>query len=182
MLTEAQQRTLLDLAYQSLRACVSGDPPPSPDIDDPVLQDGRGAFVTLTRDGALRGCIGLLEPDQPLLQAVIEMARAAALEDLRFPRVEPSELDSIHIELSVLGPLEQVSDVTEIEIGRHGLVIREGSRSGLLLPQVAAERNWTRLQFLQQTCIKAGLPPDEWEKGAEMSVFTAQVFGDRYEV
>jgi len=178
MLTQEQQATLLRLARESLRACVCGEPMPEPDIADPTLQAKRGAFVTLHKHDALRGCIGLIEPSRPLFRTVIEMARSAALEDPRFAPVQPLELDDIHIEISVLSPVEPVSDVDEIQIGTHGLIIRKGFRSGLLLPQVASERNWTRLEFLRQTCIKAGLAPDEWKHDAEISAFSADVFGE----
>jgi len=178
MLTQELRAVLLRLARESLRACVLGEPMPKPDFTDPELQEKRGAFVTLTKRGQLRGCIGLIEPSRPLCQAVIDMARSAALEDPRFAPVEPSELDEIHLEISVLGPLKPVSGASEVQVGKHGLMIRKQLRSGLLLPQVAAERNWTRTEFLQQTCIKAGLLPDEWQQDAEISVFTADVFGE----
>jgi AmmeMemoRadiSam system protein A len=178
MLTREQQAVLLRLARESLRACVCQEPMPQTDITDPALREKRGAFVTLTMHGSLRGCVGLVEPIRPLYQAVTEMARSAALEDPRFPPVQPSELDEIHVEISVLGPLEPVSDVQQVQVGTHGLVIRKGFYSGLLLPQVASERNWNRTQFLEQTCLKAGLGPDDWNEGAQISVFTAAVFGE----
>ncbi len=178
MLTREQQAALLRLARESLRACVCHEPMPQTDVTDPALREKRGAFVTLTKHDALRGCVGLVEAIRPLYQAVIDMARSAALEDPRFPPVQPSELDELHIEISVLGPLEAISDVEEVQVGKHGLVIRKGFHSGLLLPQVASERNWRRIQFLEQTCVKAGLGRDDWKDGAEISVFTADVFGE----
>ncbi|MGD8239358.1 MAG: AmmeMemoRadiSam system protein A [Armatimonadota bacterium] len=180
MLTQEQQDVLLRLARESLRAWVCGEPTPKPDITDPALQEKLGAFVTLTKHGSLRGCIGLIEASRPVYQAVMDMARSAALEDPRFPPVEPPELDDIRIEISAIGPLEAISDPVEIQVGTHGLMIRKGFHSGLLLPQVASERNWSRSQFLEQTCLKAGLAPNEWKQNAEMSVFTAQVFGDKH--
>jgi AmmeMemoRadiSam system protein A len=180
MLTQEQQTELLRLARESLRACVRREPMPKPEITDPALLQPRGAFVTLKEHEALRGCIGLIEATRPLYQAVIDMARSAALEDPRFAPVEPSELDDIWIEISVLGPLEPIADVAQIQVGTHGLMIRKGFHSGLLLPQVAAERGWDRVQFLEQTCLKAGLGPNEWRHDAHILAFTAHVFGDEH--
>lgn len=179
MLTEEQRTTLLSLARQSVEAAARGDPPPRPTIEDEALTRPAGAFVTLKLRGALRGCIGLIEPIKPLYQAIVDMARSAAVEDPRFPPVSPDELPNVHIEISVLSPLEPVKDVaSEVEVGKHGLLIRKDFFSGLLLPQVPVEWNWDRDEFVAQTCVKAGLPRDAWREGAEIFRFTAEVFGE----
>jgi AmmeMemoRadiSam system protein A len=136
--------------------------------------------VTLTKRGDLRGCIGYVRAVKPLRETVAEMAVQAALHDPRFPPVSASELSGIDIEISVLSPLEEVTDVSQIEVGKHGLVIQEGARSGLLLPQVATEYGWDRETFLDHTCLKAGLPAGSWKrKGVVLLKFTAEVFGEK---
>jgi len=138
--------------------------------------DERGCFVTLTEEGELRGCIGYPEPVKPLIDALIDSARNAC-RDPRFPPLEPSELGKIRIEVSVLTKPKPIKP-SEVKVGRDGLIIRQGFRSGLLLPQVAVEYGWTKDEFLQHTCIKAGLPPDAW-KTAELLTFQAEVFGEK---
>ena len=132
--------------------------------------------MTLTKKGDLRGCIGFIEPLYPLAQAVLRCAIYAASEDPRFGPVTPAELGSLSYEISVLTPTERITDPSIVQVGRHGLVIAQGGRRGLLLPQVATENHWNREEFLAQTCIKAGLNPDAWKRGAEISVFEAIVF------
>lgn len=139
-----------------------------------------GVFVTLHKHGQLRGCIGYVEGLKPLYLAVMDMAKAAAFEDPRFPPVEPTEVKDLDIEISVLSPLKKISDINQIEIGKHGLIIQRGWQRGLLLPQVATEWGWNREQFLQQTCIKAGLPPEAWkEPGTEIYIFSAEIFSEK---
>lgn len=138
-----------------------------------------GAFVTLHMDGDLRGCIGYIEAYKPLYQTIIEMAQAASTKDPRFDPVTPEELSSIDIEISVLSPLAELKDLSLIEIGRHGLVVRQGYHSGLLLPQVATEYGWSADEFLAHTCMKAGLPADAYKNGATVLYFSAQVFGEK---
>ncbi|CUS98361.1 hypothetical protein JGI22_00358 [Candidatus Kryptobacter tengchongensis] len=136
-----------------------------------------GAFVTITINDTLRGCIGYVEAIKSLAETVNEVAAKSALEDPRFPPVEPDELDKIEIEISVLSPLSSVKSVDEIKIGEHGLMVKRGWRRGLLLPQVAVEHNLTREEFLEHTCLKAGLPPDCWkDKETEIFKFTAIIF------
>jgi len=116
---------------------------------------------------------------RPLLETVREAARAAAFHDPRFPPLRSSELPEIRLEISVLSRPRPVSDLGEIRVGRHGLIVRRGSRSGLLLPQVAEEYGWDRETFLSHTCVKAGLPEDSWrEAGTEIEIFGAEVFGE----
>ena len=122
----------------------------------------RGAFVTLTENGQLRGCIGYIAPIEPLYLTVRDVAAHAALRDRRFRPVEPAELASLQYEISVLSPLHRVMDVQEIRIGQHGLVIHKDGTEGILLPQVASEEKWDRAKFLEQICYKAGLPSKTW--------------------
>lgn len=128
--------------------------------------------------GELRGCIGVTEPKAALIDTVARMARAAAREDPRFLPVQPGEVSDLTIEISLLGPPEAVTDAKEIEVGTHGLVIERGAQRGLLLPQVPVEWGWDREQFLDQTCVKAGLPPGCWRRDARIYAFTAEVFAE----
>jgi uncharacterized protein len=178
MLTEPQKHALLDLARRSVTATVSGTPtqPAAHMID---LPSASGVFVTVKRRGALRGCLGTLECRRGLADEIVRYAADAASEDPRFPPVGPDELPELAVEVSVLGPLESIdpADPEAIVIGRHGLVVEQGARKGLLLPQVATEWGWTTEQFLRQTCVKAGLPADAWQHGADVYRFDAEVFG-----
>ncbi|HPQ81047.1 MAG TPA: AmmeMemoRadiSam system protein A [bacterium] len=145
-----------------------------------ALREECGAFVTLHMRGDLRGCIGNMVGRGPLLETVREMAIAAAFQDPRFPRVDPKEMGDIDIEISVLSPMRRVKDVSEIEVGRHGILIRRGMNQGVLLPQVATEWGWDRDEFLRNTCAKAGLPEDAWkDPNTSIEIFSAQVFGEK---
>jgi len=176
----AEQKVVLGLARRTVEEYVrSGEVPNLPEATG-RLAERRGVFVTLHRDGALRGCIGYVEAVKPLLEAVRDMAVSAATEDPRFPSVGPAELEAVDIEVTVLSPLRRISDPESVEVGRHGLVIRRGGRSGLLLPQVPVEQGWDRREFLEHTCLKAGLPRDAWQDpGTELHVFTGQVLGEQ---
>ncbi len=141
------------------------------------LKEKRGAFVTLSKNGNLRGCIGYIQGIDSLDNTVRNMAISAAFDDPRFPALTKEEFDKIDIEISALTPLKRIDDVNEIEVGKHGILIVKGYNSGLLLPQVATEYNWDRLTFLDQTCIKAGLNPGCWrERDTEIYIFSAEVF------
>ncbi|HYT75659.1 MAG TPA: AmmeMemoRadiSam system protein A [Vicinamibacterales bacterium] len=177
MFTDAQQRALLDIARAAVTESTTGRSVVQP--DPPDLPEATGAFVTLKRGGRLRGCIGTLECRRPLAEEVARVAVSAAREDPRFAPLSPSELDGLDVEVSVLGPLEAIDprDPGAVVIGRHGLVVEQGRRRGLLLPQVATEWGWDCEMFLSQTCIKAGLPPDAWQRGAVVYRFSAVVFG-----
>jgi len=178
MLTPQQRRTLLHVARHALRHAVGAGPSPDLETDDPDLLQDSGAFVTLTLNGQLRGCIGHIQPVYPLIETVALMAREAALEDPRFMPVTRDEEPRISLEISVMSPVTPVPDLELIEVGRHGLVVEQGMRRGLLLPQVATEWGWTRKEFLQHTCMKAGLPGDAYLKGAQVSWFEAEVFNE----
>ena len=180
MFTDAQQRALVEIARSAVREAVTGEHPREAHPDPGPLPEATGAFVTLKRDGQLRGCIGTLECRGPLVEEIARVAVSAAREDPRFDAVRPAELDGLDVEVSVLGPLEAIDphDPAAIEIGRHGLVVEQGHRRGLLLPQVATEWGWDRETFLSHTCTKAGLPPNCWQRGATVYRFAADVFGD----
>jgi AmmeMemoRadiSam system protein A len=176
-LTESDQQLLLCLAREALVESVRTGC--LPEIEKPVgaPEEKCGVFVTLHKQGRLRGCVGYVESAKPLFQTVRECALAAALRDTRFDPVEPEELPFLHLEISVLSPLQDVR-YNQIEVGRHGLLISRGNRRGLLLPQVAVEWKWDREVFLSETCRKAGLPEDEWRRGARIQAFTAQIFSE----
>ena len=178
MFTDAQQRSLVQVARAALTEAITGRRAEPPVSNDPDLPGASGAFVTLKREGRLRGCIGTLECRLTLAEEIARVAVCAAREDPRFAPVGPAELDDLDVEVSVLGPLEEIDpgDPSAFEIGRHGLVVEKGRRRGLLLPQVATEWGWDREQFLSQACAKAGLPPDAWRRGAKVYRFAADVF------
>ena len=179
MLTPAARRVLLDLARASVRA-ASGDPAPlPPEPRDPDLLRPGAAFVTLHLEDELRGCIGHVRHEQPLWVSVREMAAAAATRDSRFPAVSPHEIPDLSIEISVLSPRRKIAGPADIVVGRDGLYVRLGASSGLLLPQVASDRNWSAEEFLEQTCGKAGLPADAWRRpDAALEAFSAEVFSE----
>ena len=139
------------------------------------LTQKNGVFVTLKIKGELRGCIGIIETDEPLYESIYQMSKKAAFSDPRFLPLTEKEFSAITIELSIMSIPEQVDDVTNIEVGKHGLILRKGSSSGLLLPQVAVEWGWDRNQFLEQTAKKAGLSEHDW-KTADIWSFSAFVF------
>lgn len=171
-----ERKMLLQIAHEAILAHVEGRdisfPAPSPHLAEP-----RGVFTTIYSNQKLRGCVGFPIATFALFKAVAETARAAASEDPRFAPVSLPEARRLRIAISVLSQLRAIT-ADEIEIGRHGLVISDGGRRGLLLPQVPIEHGWGRNTFLEQTCLKAGLRPDAWRAGACIEAFTAEVFGD----
>lgn len=181
MLNEGQRKRLLQIARRSIEEYFTTGKAPELTETDPALVEKKGAFVTITKGGTLRGCIGYIEPIKPLFETVSEMAVQAAVGDPRFPAMDEREIEEVRLEISVLSPLRKIDDPGQIEVGTHGIMIRKGFYSGLLLPQVATEYGWGRKEFLENTCYKAGLPPDAWKKGAEISIFSADVFGEKNE-
>jgi len=175
-LSSAEKKQLLELARQAVRTFVTEKRVVDFRTEDPNLLAERGAFVTLRKKGELRGCIGFIEPVASLYETVIQTAIYAATEDNRFTPVMEEELKDLEYEVSVLTPLQKIDNPRVVQVGRHGLVISMGNNRGLLLPQVPVENKWDRETFLNQACVKAGLPPDAWKKGAEISVFEAIVF------
>jgi uncharacterized protein (TIGR00296 family) len=182
-LNPEEGRMALLLARTTLENCIGGAQHALPCLT-PVFSQKRGVFVTLTRNGELRGCIGFPYPLLPLGEAVPQAAAAAALEDPRFPPVSRSELPSLHVEVTVLSVPEPLCVAPEerpgaIVVGRHGLIARGYGRSGLLLPQVATEYCWDARTFLDHTCMKAGLRPGCWcEKTVEIFTFEGQIFDE----
>jgi uncharacterized protein len=167
---------LLRLAHQSIESALHDA---ALDLTPPTahLAEPRGAFTTLHLHEKLRGCIGYVFSHESLYRTVAETARAAAFDDPRFEPVTIEEAPDLTVEISVLSPLQAIRP-EEIVVGKHGVVVIEGSRRGLLLPQVPSEWGWDRETFLAQTCMKAGLPPDAWLHGAELQAFTAEIFGE----
>jgi AmmeMemoRadiSam system protein A len=182
VLTDAQKHALLAVARQAIRDRVRGARGSCPRPIDPALRAPGAAFVTITRDGELRGCIGFVEAIRPLTEAVAHCAASAAVADPRFPPVQPEELPSLQVEISVLSALQPTDDPLAVTIGTHGLFISHAGRHGLLLPQVATEYGWDRATFLRQTCLKAGLAADAWQHGAQIHVFTVDRFTDNLPV
>ena len=179
MLTQTQRSELLSMASKSIRDYLKTGERQKIQTDDPLFLEKRGAFVTLKKGKMLRGCIGRVIADEPLIKVICDMAIEAAIHDPRFPSVTESELDSIDIEISVMSPIEEITDISKIKVGTHGIIIRKGFASGLLLPQVATEYGWNTEQFLEHTCMKARLNGDEWKKGAKILIFSAEVFGEK---
>lgn len=179
MLNDAQRKRLLEIARGSIKEYLFNNKKLKITENDAVLNTKKGAFVTLTINNELRGCIGHIVADIPLYQTISEMALAAAVSDPRFPALTKQELDKIHIEISVMSELEKITDPNKVIVGTHGILIRKGFYSGLLLPQVATEYNWTRQEFLEHTCNKAGLDINAWKSGAEIFIFSAEVFGEK---
>lgn len=178
-LNREQQAALLRLARGVIGESLGLPVPVRPGFDDEVFTNECGAFVTLHERGKLRGCIGYIQGVKPIPEAVTDMAQAAAFRDPRFPPLAGEEFDRIDIEISILSPIEEVKEVSDIVVGRDGLIISRGHRSGLLLPQVATEQGWDLRTFLEHTCYKAGLPGDAWRiDGTRIEKFSAQVFGE----
>jgi len=177
-LDAAARETLLRRARAAIASTIGADlelPPAT--APAPGLR--AGAFVTLRVGENLRGCIGYPEADRVLLDVVEHCAISAAVSDPRFPAVRAGEFPLLNLEISVLGPIDPVGDISEIEIGRHGLIAELGRRRGLLLPQVAVEWNWSAEELASNTCAKAGLPRDAWRNGAKLFKFEAEVFSEK---
>lgn len=174
--TPQERATLLKLAHASIEATFEKREIPL-DAPSPHLAEPRGAFTTIYIHGELRGCVGYVFPTTSLYRTVAETARAAAFEDTRFWPLSREEALEVEISLSILSPLHPIR-AEEVEVGRHGLLISQHGHRGLLLPQVPVGHGWDRVTFLEQTCYKAGLPADAWQKGAKIEAFTAEVFGD----
>jgi AmmeMemoRadiSam system protein A len=178
--SDEERTQLLQLAHESILSALESREislePPTPHFAEP-----RGAFTTLYLHDRLRGCVGYVLPISSVYRAVADTARAAAFEDTRFYPVTVDEARDLKVELSILSPPQPIAP-QDIEIGRHGLLISMHGYRGLLLPQVPIEHHWDRDTFLDQTCRKAGLPPEAWRKGATVEGFTAEVFGEKQSV
>jgi len=175
-LTAEDKAQLLRLARSAVTEYVTRRTVAEDRTGNPKFLAPRGVFVTLKKRGDLRGCIGYIEPVEPLAKAVVETAIYAATQDPRFPPVDAAEVRELAYEISVLMPAKEIADPALVVVGRHGIVISQGGRKGVLLPQVPVENGWDRETFLAQGCIKAGLASDAWRKGARIAVFEAIVF------
>lgn len=179
MLTSDEKRELLQVAREAIASAVRGEPYTTPVPTTEQLARPAGAFVTLRVNSDLRGCIGYIESEKPLLQVVAEVAVKAAFDDPRFPPLRPDEFQHVSIEVSVLTPLRRIHAVDEIEVGVHGIVVTLGLRRGLLLPQVATEHHLDREAFLDAALRKAGLPPSfRHHPDLEIYVFEAEVVSE----
>jgi len=179
MLTQNDETVLLKIAREAIVHQIKNeDYSPTP-REEKALNQHSGCFVTIKQAGHLRGCIGNFQSQQPLYQEVSTMAVAAASQDPRFQPMGSAELDNFDLEITVLSPLEKITDTNQIEVGTHGIYIIKGHNRGVLLPQVATEYGWDRETFLQQTCLKAGLPENSWQlPDAEIYIFSGQIFSE----
>jgi len=180
-MNEAQKEILLKTARDTVEAVITKKPIPKPESDDPELNANCGCFVTLKNRDQLRGCIGQFTSEIPLLELVVEMARASATGDPRFfaDPITADELEQLDIEISVLSPLKRTEEPLSLRLGTDGIYIKKGGASGCFLPQVATETGWSKEEFLSYCCAhKAGLSPDAWKDAdTEVYLFTADVFG-----
>jgi AmmeMemoRadiSam system protein A len=181
MLNEKQKKELLKIARETLEYYLAGKQLPEIEVSDPVLKEKRGAFVTLHNKGNLRGCIGMIIPEEELYQTIIKMAIESATADPRFPSVIKDELKDIEIEISVLTVPQKVGSTDEIVLGRDGVIVKSGWHQGVFLPQVADETGWSKEEFLSCLCShKAGLSPDAWKNPkTELYIFQAEVFSEK---
>lgn len=180
-LSEADRKAILGLARQAVGEAVCQNRL-LPEIPiNGILERRCGVFVTLHVNKRLHGCIGMIDAKDPLGQSIPRCAASAALEDPRFPRMLPEEINTLEVEVSLLSALERILP-EEIEIGKHGLMVEQEFRRGLLLPQVATEHHLDRERFLQETCRKAGLRPDAWKSpGTRIYGFTCEIVAEQRE-
>lgn len=174
-LTAEEKNELLSIARNSVTEYVRHGKVLETKIQNPKFMVDGAVFVTITRNSRLRGCIGSIQPVMPLYKSVQRNAIAACSRDPRFPPMKQQELDDMEIEISILSPLRPLKDISDIEVGKHGLYITKDRRAGLLLPQVPVEFGWDRDTFLKQVCLKAELPADAWKNGATLYRFTAEI-------
>lgn len=182
---DAQKKTLLKTAKDTIEAVITGKAAPAAESDDPQLNENCGCFVTIKNGENLRGCIGQFTSEMPLIELVVQMAKASATGDPRFfgNKITPDELPELDIEISVLSPLKKTDDPLSLRLGIDGIYIKRGRASGCFLPQVATETGWSKEQFLSYCCShKAGLPDDAWDDpNTDVFLFTAEVFGAPFE-
>lgn len=179
MLDDSDKAKLLNLARRTLEDHFLRGAMPDFQTNNTELLERKGAFVTLHKEGELRGCIGQLDPDRELFQVVQHCALSAAFSDPRFPPLQQKELKGLDIEISVLTPFRRVESIEEIVVGNHGLYIMRDHFRGLLLPQVAVQYRWDRITFLEQTCHKAGLNESAWkDPQTVIYIFEAEVFSE----
>jgi AmmeMemoRadiSam system protein A len=180
MLSENEATVLLSIARETITSLVLGQEYRPEPREEKALNERSGCFVTIKQNGDLRGCIGSFQSERPLFLEVAGMAAASASKDPRFHPMEEGELDNFSLEISVLSPLQKIEKIEEIEVGVHGIYLEKNFSRGVLLPQVATDHNWDRTTFLQQTCLKAGLPTDSWQGyDAEIYIFSAQIIKEK---
>jgi AmmeMemoRadiSam system protein A len=173
----AKEKALLhEIAREAIVSYVQNGAIPERKVNNSNLLVKQGCFVSIKINGMLRGCIGNFMSDKPLYRLVQEMAVSASTRDPRFYPMKKDDLKDFDVEISVLSPLQKISSIEEIEVGVHGLYLEKNFSRGVLLPQVAVEYGWDRDTFLAQTSIKAGLGKDDWQEGADIYTFNAQVF------
>jgi AmmeMemoRadiSam system protein A len=173
-----QRSTMINLARNAILESIQNQREAAYPRED-YLDAPGAAFVTLRIDGELRGCIGSTEARFPLGHTIVQCAINSAFHDPRFPPLTREEFNRIEIELSILSPMREITNMEEIEIGVHGIMITHGMHRGLLLPQVPVEQQWGREQFLKYTCMKAGLPANAWKlPGVKIEIFSAEIFGE----
>lgn len=175
-LTIPQKKALLEFARKTIEDFLNSETVPLARDFDQVLKRKQGAFVTLRKKEDLRGCIGHIENDKPLCETIGSMALQAAFNDPRFNPLTFDELPYIEIEISVLTPYEKIKNAEAIIPGRDGVLLKKEGRQAVFLPQVAAERNWSRYELLDNLCIKAGLKTGSWKKDSELYTFQAMIF------
>lgn len=179
LLGKKECEKLLSIARCAIDDFLTDAKPASNEIEGTGLNHSAGCFVTIKMDGELRGCIGNFVSDQPLYREVAQMAVAAATGDPRFYAMNHKDIDRYNLDISVLSPLEKIDDITRIEVGTHGIYLEKDGSRGVLLPQVATEHNWNRQTFLEQTCVKAGLPTDGWQfPRTDIYIFAAQIISE----
>ena len=176
-LRSQEQQVLLRIAREAVRSHL-GDPPLQIPKTSDALSEPCGVFVSIHREAQLRGCIGRIESKSPLYETTAECAVSAAVSDPRFPPVTIEELQALSFEISVLSVPEKIVSLDLLEVGRHGLMVEKDGKRGLLLPQVAVHYGWDRFEFVSQTCVKAGLPPEAWKAGGQVFAFDALVFAE----
>ena len=180
--TKEEKNKLFTIARKSILCALRKERIPTFSVKEASLLTKRGVFVTLTNHGRLRGCIGHFAPDLPLYQIVSDMAVAAATQDYRFAYnpVTVKEMDEMDIKISILSEMKKVDSIDEIEVGKHGIWIKQGNRSGTYLPEVATEMGWNKIEFLEHCCAeKAGLPRDAWKKGADIYIYSSQILSEK---
>ncbi len=186
-LTNEQQQELLRLARTAITDYLTTGRTSDYETDDPALSRYGGAFVTLRmhheslreEEFSLRGCIGHIWTDMPLYEVVPEMAIYAATADPRFPPLKVEDLAKVSIEISILSPMHRITDIQQIQVGVHGLVISQSGRQGVLLPQVPLEQGWNREEFLENLCLKAGLSRKSWTKQPTLYAFTTLIIEEQ---
>lgn len=179
MLDNEMSNKLLRVARDAIDSCLTNTDSRPETIEDALLNQTAGCFVTIHKDGQLRGCIGNFVSNQPLYLEVAQMAVAAATTDPRFYAMSPEEIGDYSLDISVLSALVKIDNIEQLEVGTHGIYLEKDYSRGVLLPQVATEQGWDRQTFIEQTCIKAGLAINAWQSPqTAISIFTAQVISD----